>query len=122
MIPLKEYIKSVIGHLNEGYNDIAELGLSVRMKVSSPKDPTVMDILTDIRALSSVITVKQAGAMSKANFEGKQTMPVHVNFVPNGQDAESLALSIKEIRGIDLVKIYTVNGERYSKDGKPFVT
>jgi len=121
VISLKEYIRNIVGQLREGYSDIADLGISIRMKVSGPKDPTVMDILTDIRALQSVITVKQAGAMSKANFEGRQTMPVHVNFMPSGQDVESLALSIKEIRGIDLVKIYTVNGERYSKDGKPFV-
>lgn len=57
--------------------------LRVRVNTESDDAPKVIDILTDIRSLAGVITVKQHSSMSNADYQGRQFLPLQVNFVRN---------------------------------------
>lgn len=108
---LKEFIKNIV----EGsYDSIRDMYLRVRVNTESDDAPKVIDILTDIRSLAGVITVKQHSSMSNADYQGRQFLPLQVNFVRNQKNditGKSIAQKIKSVKGVSLVKLISVGRE-----------
>ena len=88
--------------------------LRVRVNVEAKDAPKVIDILTDIRSLPGVITVKQHASMSGADYQGRQFLPLQINFVRNQKSnitPKSIAQKVKSIKGVSLVKLASIGRE-----------
>lgn len=106
---VREFVKSVI---RESYDDIAEIIVRARVAVAHDYDPTMLDILTDIRGLPNVITVKQVGELGKQDVNSRQFVTLRINFIEGEEYAlVDLLKGIKSIEGIDLVRIVSREGE-----------
>lgn len=91
--------------LSEGFDDIRRIHIRLRVKVSRPSDPTVPDVLTDVRGLRNVITVSQVGAMSPAP-EDRNWIELDVSFVDDDDyDLPGLVRDLREIPGVDMVRV-----------------
>ena len=108
---LKEFIKNIV----EGsYDNIEDMYIRVRVNVEGEGAPKVIDILTDIRSLPGVITVKQHASMSRADYQGRQILPLQINFVrsqKNNVTPKSIAQKIMSIKGVSLVKLASIGKE-----------
>lgn len=100
--------------LNEGYEDIADIGLIVRVDIDGDNKPTMLDILTDIRGIPNVITVTQDGPLGPAP-EGKYLAKLNVTFDDDElYDVPDLESGLLSVKGIDLAKIKTYNEQEYN--------
>lgn len=107
---VREFVKSVI---RESYDDIAEIIVRARVAVAHDYDPTMLDILTDIRGLPNVITVKQVGELGKQDVNSRQFVTLRINFIEDEEHAlTDLLKGVKSVSGIDLVRIVSREGER----------
>jgi uncharacterized membrane protein (UPF0127 family) len=108
---LKNKFKKLI---KESYEEIIDVGVKLRIKITSPTDPTMQDILTDIRGIKNVITVKQEGQLYPAP-DKKQWTKLTIRFEDDESfDLPDLERGLRKIEGIDLVFVKTY-------DGKPVV-
>jgi hypothetical protein len=97
--------------LHESFEDIRDLGVRLRVKVAKPTDPTVPDILTDVRGVSKVITVSQEGPMTPAE-DGKSWLNLVVGFVDDKEyDVPDLLRDLRSIDGVDMVRIWEMDPE-----------
>lgn len=97
--------------LHEGFDDIRAIEVRMRIKVSKPTDPTVSDVLTDVRGVPNVITVTQLGPMGPAP-DGKNWIELEVGFVDDDEyDVPDLIRDIRAISGVDMVRIRELDPE-----------
>jgi hypothetical protein len=97
--------------LREGFDEIRDIGVRLRVKVAKPTDPTVSDILTDVRGVNKVITVTQEGPMRPAE-DGKSWLNLAVGFVDDEDyDLPDLIRDIRSINGVDMVRIWEMDPE-----------
>lgn len=69
--------------LNERFEDITNMLLHCRIKVEDKEDPNILDILSDIRSMPGVATVKQTRPLSdKKTTSGKRIIEVNVSYNP----------------------------------------
>ena len=85
--------------------------MRVRVDTDKPTEPTLQDILTDIRGLRNVITVRQTGKQDPAPEHKK-----YVDLVVGFEDDKTLPLSqlekeIVQISGVDMVIIQKIENE-----------
>lgn len=116
---LKEYVRGVLA---EGYDDIVEVIVRTRVKITAKADPTLLDILTDIRGIKNVITVKQIGELTKTDLDGRQFATLMVKFEDDEEySVADLERDTGQVSGIDIVKIVSYEGRPYQKatPGKP---
>lgn len=105
---LRRVIRQV---LREGFEDIRDVGVRLRVKIDSPTDPTVPDILTDVRGVNKVITVAQEGPMKPAE-DGKNWLTLTVGFVDDeSYDLPDLLRDLRDIDGVDMVRIWEIDPE-----------
>lgn len=108
---LREFIRNTL--VTESYEDIVEIIVRVRVRVARESDPKMLDIMTDVRGLPNVITVKQHGELGKLDHNGRQFGVLQINFVEKADGAlKQLLLGLKDIEGIDLVRIVAREGQR----------
>ena len=50
--------------LQEGHKDVVNMVVRCRIKIEDRDDPTVLDIMTDMRALPGIVTVRQTRPIS----------------------------------------------------------
>jgi hypothetical protein len=97
--------------LREGFDDIRDVGVRLRVKVSGPKDPTVPDILTDVRGVNKVITVSQEGPMEPAE-DGKNWLNLVIGFVDDeSYDLPDLLRDLRALDGVDMARIWEIDPE-----------
>ena len=114
MKQIRQYIRKI---LKESYQDIASIGLRIRIKILKPTDPSMLDILTEIRGLQNVITVRQEGLLMSASG-GLQMADLIIGFEDDENfDVPDLKRSIWKIKGVDMVIIKTYNDEQYRLPG-----
>jgi len=76
--------------LNERFEDIINMLLHCRIKVEDKDDPNILDILSDIRAMPGVATVKQTRPLSdKKTTSGKRIIEINVTYNPKYIDAKN---------------------------------
>lgn len=108
---LREFIRGAI--VKESYEDIVEIIVRIRVRVARESDPKMLDIMTDIRGLPNVITVKQHGELGKMDHDGRQFALLQINFVEAERyDLKQLLMGLKQIEGVDLAKIVAREGQR----------
>lgn len=91
--------------ISEAYEDVENHTVRVRVMVSRPTDPTVLDILTDIRSIENVVTVTQEGAMAPGP-EGKDILTLTVAFENDEEHTlGELEKAILGIEGVDMVRV-----------------
>lgn len=76
--------------LNERFEDITNMLLHCRIKVEDKDDPNILDILSDIRAMPGVATVKQTRPLSdKKTTSGKRIIEINVSYNPKYIDIDN---------------------------------
>jgi hypothetical protein len=107
---IKTYVKNVI---NEAYDDIVEVIVKIRVGVTHNYEPTMLDILTDIRGLPNVITVKQVGELGSQDINDRQFVFLRIKYIEKEKSALKLLLNgLKSVNGIDLARLMTREGQR----------
>jgi hypothetical protein len=110
---LKEYVRMT---LVEGYSDIVEIMIRIRVKITGKHSPMLLDVLTDIRGIQNVITVKQIGELGRINIDGQQFALLSIKFEDDDEyGVPELYDALKKIQGIDIIKILTYEGQPYEK-------
>lgn len=113
----REWVRQVLA---ESYDDIVEVIVKIRIRVARKIDPTVLDIMTDVRGLPNVITVKQFGELGKLNTDGRQFAVLQINFVNNETyNVADLLTGLKSVNGVDLARLIAYEGKRVQ--GKEYV-
>jgi len=122
MYPLNKYITETVHELlHERFEDIVNVGVKLRIKISQPEDPSVKDVLTGIRGIKHVITVRQTGILTRPD-SGKQFIYLIVGYEMHADPTlETLAKQIKNIAGVDMTKILSYDGKEHLVGGKPIV-
>lgn len=98
--------------LKEGHRDLVGMIVRARILIEDTKDPTVLDIMTDMRALPGIVTIRQTQPVSDPNFEEKRLIELDVSYNPyylkDGNlkdDPVYVAKLLKTVEGVDMVKI-----------------
>jgi len=111
---LREYIRDL---LQEGYEDIVDVGLRLRVGLKGPQGGfTVQDILTDLRGIKNVVTVRQERRLAPAP-DTKQWADLIVGFEDDKEfNISDLKKEALQIVGVDMVIIVSYNGEPWKEE------
>jgi len=105
---LRRFVRRVLA---EGEEDVVELG--VRLRVADRA--SMGDVLTDLRGIVNVITVKQEGA-AEAGTGPFRSVNVFVAFEDDaGRDVYNLQRDIEAIDGVEAATIKNYEGRRWSE-------
>ena len=100
----------VHGILRESYKDIVKLEVRIRVKIKKPSDPTLQDILTNIRGIRNVITVRQEGKLSSA-ARGRHMVNLMIGFEDDEHmNVSELKKRIWALPGVDMAFIKSYDG------------
>ena len=103
--------------LLERYEDLTNMLVHCRVKVEDKDDPNILDILTDVRALPGVVTVRQTRPLSdKKTTSGKRIIEINISYIaryinkknpnPTNSDAMMQILTaLKTIENLDMAKL-----------------
>ena len=107
---LREAIKCII---SESYDDLVDVIVRARVHIAKESDPTLIDVITDVRGIQNVVTVKQLGELGKLDVSSKQFVAMKIKFNNAGKpDIHELLHAIKAINGVDLVTIISFAGQQ----------
>ena len=99
--------------LLEGHKEVVNMVVRCRIKIEDREDPTVLDIMTDMRALPGVVTVRQTRPVSDiiSNY-GHRIIELNVSFIAKFLDkskrsnaSREVLKSLKIIEGVSMVKL-----------------
>lgn len=98
-----------IEKLLEAHSDLLNTLVRCRIKIEEREDPNVLDIMTDMRALPGIVTVRQTRPLSDiVSSEGHRIIELNVSYIPSFIDAKDTFLevikSLKKIKGITMIK------------------
>ena len=103
--------------LLERYEDFTNMLVNCRVKVEDKDDPNILDILTDVRALPGIVTVRQTRPLSdKKTTSGKRIIEINISYIakyinkknpnPTNSDAMMQILTaLKTIENLDMAKL-----------------
>jgi len=112
---LRQFIRKT---LHEGLADVVAAEARVRVDVSSPGSPTYNDILTGIRGIVNVITVRTEGHLEKAGGK-KQIANIVIRYESApGFGPADLEKELLGVTGVDLSRVLTVDGAPWKKKEK----
>lgn len=94
----------------ERHSDLLNTLIRCRIKIEDREDPTVLDIMTDMRALPGVVTVRQTRPISDiVTSYGHRLIELNVSYIPTFIEADdkfiSMIRSLKKIEGVDMIKV-----------------
>ena len=95
--------------LLEAHSDLLNVLVRCRIKIEEREDPTVLDIMTDMRALAGIVTVRQTRPISEiVSSEGHRIVELNVSYIPSFVDSKdvfvSVLKSLKTIDGVYMIK------------------
>ena len=95
--------------ISEGHDDLVEILIRCRIKIEDREDPTVLDILTDMRALNAIVTVRQTRPISDViSGEGHRIIELTVSYLPELVEDKDVFMSVlrtlKTVEGISMIK------------------
>lgn len=96
--------------LLERHKDLVNIIVRARIQIDGIKDPTLLDIMTDMRALEGIVTVRQYTPISDTfgTYEYRSA-ELKVSYIPKYiKDEDKLMTvlkSLKSVEGVDLIKL-----------------
>jgi hypothetical protein len=99
-----------LNRLLEAHSDLLNTLVRCRIKIEDRDDPTVLDIMTDMRALAGIVTVRQTRPVSDVvSSEGERIIELNVSYIPAFIDASDTFLeavtSLKKVNGVSMIKV-----------------
>ena len=96
--------------LLEGHKDLLNCLIRCRIKIEDRDDPTVLDIMTDMRALPGVVTVRQTRPISDVvTSYGHRLIELNVSYIPEFIEEKdkfmTMIKSLKKVKGVDMIKV-----------------
>ena len=96
--------------LLESHKDLENILVRCRIKIEDREDPTVLDIMTDMRALEGIVTVRQTRPISDIiTNAGHRIVELNVSyigkFIKSKDKLRTVGLSLKSVEGVDMIKI-----------------
>jgi hypothetical protein len=96
--------------LNERHSDLVNMLVRCRIKIEDREDPTVLDIMTDMRALPGIVTVRQTRPISDiVTSYGHRLIELNVSYIPEFIEEKDKFLtvvkSLKKVEGVDMIKV-----------------
>lgn len=99
--------------LLEAHKDLENILLRCRIMIEDREDPTVLDIMTDMRALQGIVTVRQTRPISDViTNAGHRIIEMNVSYLPKFIKSKNdqsrlikVSKSLKSVEGVDMVKV-----------------
>ena len=99
--------------LQEGHKDVVNMVVRCRIKIEDRDDPTVLDIMTDMRALPGIVTVRQTRPISDiVSSYGHRIIELNISFIgkfleksKQSNPSREVLKSLKLIEGVSMVKL-----------------
>lgn len=93
----------------ERHEDLVNILVRCRIKIEERDDPTVLDIMTDMRALPGIVTVRQTRPISDVvTNEGHRIIEMNVSYIEKFITAKdpfmTILESLKTIEGVSMIK------------------
>jgi hypothetical protein len=94
----------------EAHSDLLNTLVRCRVQIEDRDDPTVLDIMTDMRALPGIVTVRQTRPLSDViSSEGHRIIELNVSYIPDFVDASNTFIevvkSLKKVKGVKMIKV-----------------
>lgn len=102
--------KNDINLLLERHKDLINCLIRCRVKIEDREDPTVLDIMTDMRALPGIVTVRQTRPLSDVvTSYGHRLIELNVSYIPSFIEEKNkfmtMIKSLKKVEGVDMIKV-----------------
>jgi len=96
--------------LLERHKDLVNMIVRSRIMIEDREDPTVLDIMTDMRALEGIVTVRQTRPISDpVTNAGHRIVELNVSYIPEfvkaKNELKAVLTSLKSIEGVDMIKL-----------------
>lgn len=96
--------------LLERHKDLINTLVRCRIMIEDREDPTVLDIMTDMRALEGVVTVRQTRPISDTVTNvGHRIVELNVSYIPkyisSDNKLKKVATLLKSVEGVDMIKV-----------------
>jgi len=96
--------------LLERHSDLVNALIRCRIKIEDRDDPTVLDIMTDMRALPGIVTVRQTRPISDiVTSFGHRLIELNVSYIPSFVKEKDVFIavikSLKTVEGVDMIKV-----------------
>ena len=96
--------------LLERHKDLINMVVRSRIMIEDRDDPTVLDIMTDMRALEGIVTVRQTRPISDpVTNAGHRIVELNVSYIPEfikkSDKLKSVLISLKSVEGVDMIKL-----------------
>jgi len=99
--------------LLESHKDLEIILVRCRIMIEDREDPTVLDIMTEMRALEGIVTVRQTRPISDTvTNNGHRIIELNVSYLPTfieGKNSQKKLVKVskefKSVEGIDMVKV-----------------
>ena len=96
--------------LLERHKDLVNCLIRCRIKIEDREDPTVLDIMTDMRALPGIVTVRQTRPLSDlVSSYGHRLIELNVSYIPSFIEEKdkfmTMIRSLKKVEGVDMIKV-----------------
>ena len=96
--------------LLERHKDLVNTLVRCRIMIEEREDPTVLDIMTDMRALEGIVTVRQTRPISDpVTNAGHRIVELNVSYIPKYLTADNkikkIAQLLKSVEGVDMIKV-----------------
>ena len=100
-------------NLNERHKDLINIVIRARISIDQPEDPTVLDIMTDMRALPGIVTVRQTQPVSETiNSKEQRVIELKVSYIPSYikdgmlvDNPKLVGQQLKKVEKVDMIKI-----------------
>lgn len=114
--------------LLERHKDLVNMVVRARIMIEDREDPTVLDIMTDMRALEGIVTVRQTRPISDpVTNAGHRIVELNVSYIPkyvSGKDKLDKVLRLlKSTEGTDMIKLMEHDSDLISSklSKKPYI-
>lgn len=114
--------------LLERHKDLVNMVVRSRIMIEDREDPTVLDIMTDMRALEGIVTVRQTRPISDpVTNAGHRIVELNVSYIPEfikAKDKLKVVLtSLKTVEGVDMIKLMEHDSDLINNTlkNKPYV-
>ena len=114
--------------LLERHKDLVNMVVRSRIMIEDREDPTVLDIMTDMRALEGVVTIRQTRPISDpVTNAGHRIVELNVSYIPEfikkNDKLKTVLTSLKSVEGVDMIKLMEHDSDliNNSLKGKPYI-
>ena len=96
--------------LLERHDDLVNMLIRCRINIEDREDPTVLDIMTDMRALPGIVTVRQTRPISDiVSSYGHRIIEMNVSYIEKFVNSKNKFMtvlkSLKTIDGVSMIKV-----------------